>query len=291
MSSYALRDAGFKAIEQRDWPEAIEKLSKAIEQSKSPAWLLGRSQAFMENGQLENAIRDAEYAYCTAAERGNDKSRKQMIDASHRRSVCYFRLKEYANADICAVWAQRLAKGVAVKDSKTVQQEGVNGQGYYFATVEQAMAEGEDKKSSEGQDQMAKLSELMRGAPSDKTPYAKDWNKAQLWRAQILRFLEPIPENDPARKITISLTPVKPSLADTKRAEPSSSDSQIESAKSDAATSEPTVPNYRKDNFRTQFYQTDTSITVSVLMKLANKVERDAVGVRFSNSGKCVSPQ
>ncbi|KAL1871081.1 Cochaperone protein [Diaporthe australafricana] len=288
MSSYAFRDAGFKAIEQRNWPEAIENLSKAIDQSKSPAWLLARSQAFMETGQLEKAIRDAEYAYCTATERGNDKSRKQMIEASHRRSVCHFRLKEYANADICAVWAQRLAKGVAVKESKNVQQEGVNDKGYYFATVEQAMAEEGEKKGSSGQDQMSKLSELMGGA-SDKNPYAKDWNKAQLWRSQVLRFLEPLPEDDPARKITISLTPVKPSLLEEKRVKPSSSISQIESAKSDAATSEPNIPkNTPAVALRTQFYQTDTSITVSVFTKFPNKAVMDAVEVRFPKSGKYV---
>ncbi|KAI3392709.1 hypothetical protein diail_5266 [Diaporthe ilicicola] len=281
MSTHTLRDAGFKAIEQRKWPEAIEALSKAIDQSKSPAWLLARSQAYMETGQLDKAIRDAEYAYCTAAERGNDRSRQQMIEASHRRSVCYFRQKEYANADICAVWSQRLAKGVAVKEAKNVQQEGVNEKGYYFATVEQALAEGKNKKPSGGGDQMAKLSELMSGGSSDKTPYAKDWNKAQVWRSQVLRFLEVLPDEEPARKITTSLTPVKPSLDDQKQVRSSSPDDEVASDKSKV-----TPPKSPDADFRTQFYQTDQSITVSVFMKFSDKEAMDKVDVRFSENGK-----
>lgn len=285
MSTDKFREAGFKAIEQRNWPEAIDNLTKAIDQSKSPAWLLGRSQAFMETGQLDKAIADADFAYCTAAERGNDKSRKQMIEAQYRRSVCFFRKKEYANADICAIWSQRLAKGVAVREAKSVQQEGVNDKGYYFATVEQA-AEEANKKSSEGGGQMAKLSALMGGSPSDsKTPYEKDWNKAQIWRSQVLRFLEPLPEDDPARKITIQLTPAKPSQVGP---EVQSTKSDVTESVVSKATSAP-APDY--STFRTQFYQSDTAITVSVFMKFPSKEDMGKVEVRFMGDGKFVSTQ
>lgn len=287
MSAEKFREAGFKAIEQRKWPEAIENLTKAIDQSKSPAWLLARSQAFMETGQFDKAIADADYAYCTAVERGNDKSRKQMIEAQYRRSVCFFRKKEYANADICAVWSQRLAKGVAVRESKSVQQEGTNDKGYYFATVEQAMAE-EGEKKSDGNDKMGQLSALMGGGGSDKMPYGKDWNKAHIFRSQILRFLEQLPEDDPARKITIELTPTKPSKLGN----------EIQSAKTSvvpaAAPSQnetkvtPTpAPDYSK--FRTQFYQSDTAITVSLFMKFPTKQDVENVDVRFVEGGEFVS--
>lgn len=287
MSADKFREAGFKAIEQRKWPEAIDNLTKAIDQSKSPAWLLGRSQAFMETGQLEKAIADAEYAYCTAAERGNDKSRKQMIEAQYRRSVCFYRKKEYANADICAVWSQRLAKGVAVREAKSVQQEGVNDKGYYFATVAQAAAEEGDQKSSEGGDQMARLSALMGGGAPDKTPYAKDWNKAQIWRTQVLRFLEALPEDDPARKITIQLTPTKPSKLGTEiqPAQNSVAKAKAPATSTPAPTTAP-APDY--STFRTQFYQSDTTMTVSVFMKFASKEDMDKVEVRFARRGKFV---
>ena len=289
MSAEKFRSAGFKAIEQRNWTEAIDNLSKAIDQSKSPAWLLGRSQAFMETGQFDKAIADAEYAYCTAVERGNDKSRKQMIEAQYRRSVCYFRKKEYANADICAVWSQRLAKGVAVRESKNVQQEGVNNKGYYFATVEQALAEEGEKKDSEGNDQMAKLSALMGGTSSEKTPYANDWNKAQIWRSQVLRFLEPLPEDDPARKITIELTPKKPSKLGTE-IEPAKND-VVKSDAAKATTTRTPTPTPDYSTFRTQFYQSDNAITVSVFMKFPSKEDMEKVDVRFLGGGKFVSDQ
>lgn len=289
MSADKFREAGFKAIEQRKWPEAIDNLTKAIDQSKSPAWLLGRSQAFMETGQLDKAIADAEYAYCTAAERGNDKSRKQMIEAQYRRSVCFYRKKEYANADICAVWSQRLAKGVAVREAKSVQQEGVNDKGYYFATVAQAAAEeGDNNKSSEGGDQMAKLSALMGGGAPDKTPYAKDWNKAQIWRTQVLRFLEALPEDDPARKVTIQLTPAKPSKLGTDIQPAQTGVAKTTSTSTPASKPAPT-PDY--STFRTQFYQSDTMMTVSVFMKFANKEDMQKVEVRFARGGKFVSVQ
>lgn len=288
MSADKFREAGFKAIEQRNWPDAIVNLTKAIDQSKSPAWLLGRSQAFMETGQLDKAIADAEYAYCTAVERGNDKSRKQMIEAQYRRSVCFFRKKEYANADICAVWSQRLAKGVAVREAKSVQQEGVNDKGYYFATVDQAMAE-EGEKKSEGGDQMAKLSALMSGSASDKAPYGKDWNKAQIWRTQVLRFLESLPEDDPARKITIQLTPTKPTKLGTEIQPAKSEAPKSEAAKVLTTTTTTPAPTPDYSTFRTQFYQSDTTMTVSVFMKFASKDDMDKVEVRFVRGGKFVS--
>lgn len=285
MSAETFRAAGFKAIEERKWDEAIDSLSKAIAQSKSPAWLLARSQAFMETGKLDEAIADADYAYCTAAERGNDKSRKQMIEAQYRRSVCFFRKKEYANADKCAVWSQRLAKGVAVREGKTVAQEGVNDKGYYFATVAQAMAEGEKKNSVQdaGGDQMSKLSAIMGGQSSDKTPYEKDWNKAQIWRTQVLRFLEPLPEEDPARKITVDLTPKKPDLGpDVQPAKSNEVKGQV------ARPAPPTPAPAPISTFRTQFYQSDTSITVAVFMKFSSKEEMERVDVRFLEGGRCV---
>jgi suppressor of G2 allele of SKP1 len=297
MSAETFRDAGFEAIEQRKWAEAIDCLSKAIDQSKSPAWLLARSQAFMELGQLDVAIADADYAYCTAAERGNDKSRQQMIEAQYRRSVCFFRKKEYANADVCAMWSQRLANGVAVREVKAVQKEGVNEKGYYFATAK-AMAE-QDK--SKDQDPMSKLSALMGGGSSaEKKPYARDWNKAQIWRSQVLRFLEALPEEDTARRITIELTPKKPSKLgpdvqaaknDVVKSDVAKSDvAKSDVAKSDVAKPTPApapAPDY--STFRTQFYQSDTSIAVSVLMKFASKEDMEKVDVRFLKGGKVVS--
>jgi suppressor of G2 allele of SKP1 len=283
MSAERFAAVGLEAIEQRKWNEAIEYLSKAISQSKSPAWLLARSQALMETGRLDEAMVDADYAYCTAAERGNEKSRKQMIEAQYRRSVCLFRKKEYANADKCAAWSQRLAKGVAVKEAKSVQQEGVNDKGYYFATVAEAMAEADEQQTvSKNDDTMARLSAVMKSAQKEATPYSKDWNKAHIWRTQVLRFLEPLPEDDPARKITIDLTPKKQGTVPP----------NPQPAKAEGVSPSPTpapAPDY--STFRTQFYQSDTSITVSVFMKFPTKEDMAKVDVRFLEDGRVVSAQ
>lgn len=280
MSATTLSEAGLKAVEQRDWQNAITNLSKAIEQSKSPAWLLARSQAYLETGQLAKALRDAEYAYCVAAERGNDKSRKQMIEATYRRCVVYFRNKEYANADKLAVWSQSLAKGLATKAAGDMAKQHVDDNGFYRATLDEAMAEG--KKNLQGaSDPSSRLSFMMGGGDEESMPYKKDWNKAHTFRATILRSLEALPADDPARKVTVKLIPTKPSLEDPKGEENTTvKDPEIEAAKASSIQSTP-KPKVDTANqpFRSQFYQTDSSITVTLFMKFASKEDTGKVQV------------
>lgn len=282
MSATKLSEAGLKAVEQRNWQDAIANLSKAIEQSKSPAWLLARSQAYMEIGQLRKAIRDAEYAYCVAAERGNDKSRKQMIEATYRRSVAHFRAKEYANADKLAVWSQRLAEGVTVKTSAEVSKDYINEDGFYHVTVEEAMAEDkQNNEASANADPSSKLALLMGGGDEKAMPYKKDWNKAQMFRATVVRFLQALPADDPARKVSVKLVPTKPSLEDTENTE----DTAMKGPKVEATKASPVQyapkPKVETTNqpFRSQFYQTDSSITVSLFMKFASKEDTSRVQV------------
>lgn len=282
MSATRLSKAGLKAVELRDWQDAIINLSKAIEQSKSPAWLLARSQAYMETGQLSKAIRDAEYAYCVAAERGNDKSRKQMIEATYRRSVAYFRAKEYANADKLAAWSQRLAEGVAIKTSAEVFKEFIDEDGFYNITAEDALAE--DNKSNEASadaDPSSKLALLMGGGDHKAVPYQKDWNKAQMFRATVVRSLLALPADDPARKVSVKLVPTKPSLQDANNAD----DKETEAPKVEAARASPVQSASKikvetaNQPFRSQFYQTDSSISISVFMKFASREDMGKVQV------------
>lgn len=281
MSAPKLAEEGIAALQAKKYDLAIEKLSKAINSSKSPAWLLARSTAYMENHQLDKALRDAEYAYCTAAERGNDKSRQQMIEAQHRRSVVFFRQKRYADADACAVWAQQLAQGVPVRSADTTA-EYIDEKGFYHVTAEQIMAEKNkaDKTEGEGNDNaFGRISALMSLSDS-KTPYKKDWQKAQTWRCAIARFFESLPADDPARKVTVKLVPAKPSL-DDKVEEKEKHDPEIEAAKI-ALTQKP-VPKPEASNgpFRSQIYQTDDQITVTLFMKFANKEATDKVVIDF----------
>ncbi|PSR80111.1 SGS domain-domain-containing protein [Coniella lustricola] len=277
MSAVKLAEAGMASAQARKWDEAITSLTKAIEQSKSPQWLLARSQALMETGQLDRALRDAEFAYCTAAERGNDKSRKQMIEAQHRRSVIYFRRKLYANADACASWSQQLAQGVAVKAADNTG-EFVDEKGFYQVTAaDVAPAKAAEQKQQQQQQQQD------GGNGSGES----DWKKALAWRSTIVRFLEALPAEDPARRITVKLVPVKPSLdqgeddkdaAEQKKAKEEISRAEIEAAKASAATTQP-KPATASGPFRSQMYQSDASITVSLFMKFASKEDTTKVQV------------
>lgn len=285
MSATKLADEGLAALEARKYDDAIEKLSKAIDTSKSPAWLLARSTAYMETRQLDKALRDAEYAYCTATERGNDKSRKQMIEAQHRRSVIYFRQKRYADADACAVWSQQLAKGVAVR-SADAAAEYVDEKGLYHVTAAQIVPPEEKEKAkakgAQGGDALARINSIMSKTDS-KTPYEKDWQKAQTWRYSIVRFLEALPADDPARKLTAKLVPAKPSLEDkVERKEKEEHDPEIEAAKAELAQEKPaSKPEVSNGPLRSQIYQTDSQITVTLFMKFANKEATEKVKVDF----------
>lgn len=293
MSATKLGELGLKAIEQRNWQDAITNLSKAIEQSKSPAWLLARSQAYLETGQPAKALRDAEYAYCVASERGNDKSRKQMIEATYRRSVIYFRAKEYANADKLAVWSQRLAEGAAVRSASDVDKEGVDENGFYHATVDEVTAE--NKKNNEGQagaDQWSKLASVMGGGDNQSAPYKKDWNKAQTFRATVLRYLEALPADDPARKVSMKVVPTKPSLEDPKDAQDTKmKEMEIEAAKASLSQTAP-KPKVETTNqpFRNQVYQNDKTITVTLFMKFASKEDTGKVQVDMQRNLITASP-
>lgn len=284
MSATKLADEGIAALTEKKYDIAIEKLSKAIDNSKSPAWLLARSTAYMETRQLDKALRDAEYAYCTAAERGNDKSRKQMIEAQHRRSVIFFRQKRYADADACAVWSQQLAKGVAVRSADTTA-EYIDDQGFYHVTAAQIEPEKKEKAKGTGgeNDAFGRISAIMSNGNS-KSPYEKDWQKSQAWRISTVRFLEALPADDPARKINVKLVPVKPSLEDkvAEKKQIEEHDPDIEAAKV-ALSQEKPAPKPETNNgpFRSQIYQTDDQITVTLFMKFANKEATDKVNVEF----------
>lgn len=280
MSATKLADEGIAFLGAKKYDEAIEKLSKAISSSKSPAWLLARSTAYMETRQLDKALRDAEYAYCTAAERGNDKSRKQMIEAQYRRSVIFFRQKRYADADACAVWSQQLAKGVAVRSADNTA-EFIDDNGFYHMTAAQIIPESE-KKSGEGSDSLGRINTIMSLSDS-KNPYEKDWQKAQTWRVNIVRFFEALPADDPARKLTVKLVPVKPSLEDNlEKVKKEEHDPEIEAAKAALAQDKPAPkPAVNNGPFRSQIYQTDGQITITLFMKFAKKEDTEKVEIEL----------
>lgn len=288
MSATTLAEKGNAAIQLKNWADAITHLSAAIAQSKSPQWLLWRSQAYMESGDLPKALRDAEYAYCTAVERGNDKSRRQMIEAQHRRSVVYFRLKQYANADVCAVWAMELAKGTAIKIADHTTDK-IDANGFYHTTKDDLVEDDGAAKGEQVNDssRFAQISSLM-GSSDSKKPYDKEWKREQFWRANINRYLEALPADDPARKVTAKLTPVKPSLDDKVEKKPKELDPEIEEAK--AAAKAPVVKSEPSNGpFRNAFYQSDSSCTATLFMKFGSKEDVEKVKVDIQPNLVCLS--
>lgn len=275
MIAPTVAEQGLAAVRARKWDEAILHLSAAIDASKSPMWLLARSQAYMESGNLDKALRDAEYAYCTALERGNDKSRKQMIDAQHRRSVVYFRSKHYANADACVAWAIELAKGRALKMAEAHTASLVDDKGLYHAT----MADMVDDLDVANKDMtpQASVSAIM-GGTGKKHSYDKEYQRARAWRSTIIHILEGLPADDPARKLTVKMTPVKPRL-DDHSPKVHRNDPELEAAMAvPRAVPKPASPNgpLRADN-----YQSDKTITVSFFMKFATKEDMAKVQIDF----------
>lgn len=266
------------AVESHNWDEAIAMLSKAIDQSKSPQWLLERSRAYMETGQLDKSLRDAEYAYCTAVERSNHLSRKQMAEAQHRRSVIFFRSKRFADADACAVWSMQLAKGVSVSKLASVDSL-VDEKGFYNKSAADALAARE--KTSEQPASKDRASEVMSlmGNDSNKVAYEKEYRRTEAWRGQIGHLLDSSPADSDARKTTVKPVPIKPSL-DDKVAEKKETrmDPEIELAKKEAAAVPKPQP-VATGPFRSQMFQSDSSITISLFMKFPSKEETAKVQV------------
>lgn len=286
MSAFTKGQAGVAAAEKKKWPEAIELLSQALADTKSPQWLLARAQAYQNTGEPEKALLDVEQAYHAAAQRGNDKSRKQMIEAQYRRAVLLFKKGQYANSDCCCLWAMQLAEGKPVAMADNVSTN-VDEDGDYKATLEEARA----MKYDNGQGNSIDSVLAARSSGKDPTGYQADWNRAFMWRSQVLAAMEKLPKGDPGRKVTVTRFPAKRTQAEI-------DDAAGEKAKADAKAAEEersraklaehakseTIKKQTLDvagKFRSQYYQTDKSITVTLLIKFATREESNAVKVQF----------
>ncbi|KAJ9134274.1 SGS-domain-containing protein [Pleurostoma richardsiae] len=280
MSAISQGQAGMAALEKKNWTQAIELLSQALNQVKSPAWLLGRAQAYQQTKQFDLALPDVELAYHAAAERGNDKSRKQMIEAQYRRAVILFKKGQYADSDCCCVWAQQLAEGKPVNMDDTVSTN-VDENGDYKATVAEAQAD-RFQGGNEGSDVRA----IMENQKEKDTGYKQDWNRAYMWRTQALSKMEQLPAGHPGRKVTVTRVPTKPTYQDvTKEVKPEAE--QETTAQNTKENEKPqvnlaTVPR----DLRFQFYQSDASVTVEAFIK---NTDKDKLEVKFLSDSVVLS--
>ncbi|OAA72384.1 SGT1 and CS domain containing protein [Cordyceps fumosorosea ARSEF 2679] len=261
MSHVTLGQQGVAAAEAKDWDGAITKLSKALQSSLNPGWLLARSKSLVNLHRYNEALDDANLAWHAAFQRNK---RPLMIEANYRRAVAYFRMGQFANADACCIYAMRLVKkGPAVDKEDPVAHLKDPATGRWTATVEDAMKEARTDEINNVPAAMA-MSES-----SNNTSNAQEWRMASTLRIQALSAMAKLPADDAARTATVQAKPEEKKLADlpgnveeTKRAAPSST----------APTQTPTKPQVPSDTpLRLQDFQSNTNMTVSIFSKGVNK--------------------
>lgn len=265
MSHITLAQQGLAAVEAKNWDEGVSKLSKALQSSTNPSWLLGRSKALINLRRYDEALDDANLAWHTAYQRNK---RPQMVDAHYRRAVAYFRKGQLANADCCCIYAMRLIKGNAAVEKEDPAGKWTDEKGFWTATLQDAMTEAqtdEMNKSKEGG---------MAAAMSPSAPaQAAEWRMASTLRIQILNAMGRLPEDDEARKPTVAMKPELKELADLggsakEEAKPTAATGKAPAVEA-APIQKPVVP---KDTpLRVQEFQSNTSMSVSIFSKGVNK--------------------
>ncbi|KAK7452614.1 hypothetical protein CaCOL14_004478 [Colletotrichum acutatum] len=260
MSEYTAGAAGMTAVDNRDWETAITQLSKAIKVIKSPKWLIGRSKAYIGTKDFRRALRDAELAQVAAAGRNN---RPFMADAQYRRAVAHFRLGELANADTCATWAQRMVEGKSMAELRAPEVD------------DKGFAQGTRKAL---QDEITAVRQTEDPAQSK---FGAIWNSICALRLQILGGLEKLAEDDEKRKVTVKFAPdVSLDAPDTDEVEEFTKE-EIEVAKAEAVAK----PQPKKD-VRVDFFQSSTTLTVTVFAK---NIPKDDFKVDYGESEACLS--
>lgn len=272
MSHITLAQQGLAAAEAKDWDGAITKLSKALQSSPNPAWLVARSKSLVNLRRYDEALDDANLAWHTAYSRNK---RPLMIEANYRRAVAYFRLGKLADADACCIYAMRLVKGFpAIEKDDPVANLKDPETGRWTATVKEAMEEAQNDDINNSEKGGAAAMAMGGQGPV----HAKDWRMASTLRIQILSAMSRLPDDDPARTSTVPAKPEEKKLADLssateeKVAAPSSA--AITPAATPATTQAPAAakPVVPSDTpLRLQEFQSNTTMSVSIFSKGVNK--------------------
>ncbi|KAK0636064.1 SGS domain-containing protein [Bombardia bombarda] len=282
MSATTLAHRGIEAVRNKDYAAAIPLLDQAIEQTNSPFWLLARANAHQQLKHYDAALHDAGLAYHTAAERGSGTSRKHMIEAQYRRATIYFKLGRYADSDCCAKWSMLLAEGRPAREDDGVEKK-VDAKGYYTVTLEEGIA---DKLNQPG----GGPASIMAGSVSGSgTGFEADWNRAYAWRSQTLGTLKGLPADDPARKVAVAKIPSKPK---PKKAEVREVDPDVEEALAAQKAAEADGPASgwvpeKKLKLRSDFYQSNTHVAVSLFGK---GIKKEELKVEFSDKQVQIGP-
>jgi suppressor of G2 allele of SKP1 len=265
-------ELGVAALQARNYTDALTHLDRAVAESTSPTWLLARSQLHQKLKDYDAALRDAELAYHTAAERGSGKSREQMMEAQYRRAVALLHMKRYADADCCFKWSQLLIEGRAAKEEDGVEKN-VDENGFYSVTVTEA------KGDTSGQPKQKENAAASGGLDAVAAHSAQMWSRAYMMRNQALTSMERLPADDPHRKVTVSKIPARPTLETKKAVKQPVTQAVPKTADPKPAPVPGSIPD-EKLKSRADFYQTNTTVTISLFIKNINK---DVLEVRFNN--------
>lgn len=274
MSADVLANTGVQLVAASKYQEGIDKLSQALKQKAAPRWLLERSKAYMRTNDLAAALDDAEHALHIAFQRAN---RELMTEAQTRRAITLFRMGRFADADVCAFWATRLVDG-----AKATEQDGqesrVDEKGDYAVTSSEIQAANQAAKNQGLQEAMSRS--------KDKSL----WNQAFTWRVQSLTNMEKTPVGSPGRKVTVVKYPTPKPPSEAPKSLPEQRVEELEDSDEEEAP-KPKIPQsvlsgnpednaptwedafkrfraqHTKNDVRTDYYQSDTTINASFFVK------------------------
>ncbi|KYK61684.1 SGT1 and CS domain containing protein [Drechmeria coniospora] len=263
MSHITLAQQGLAAVEAQKWEEGLGKLSRALQSSSNPAWLIARSKALIHLKRFQEALDDGDRAWHAAYERNK---RPLMVEAHYRRAVAYFRLGQHANADCCCIYAMRLIKGSSAVEKADPKDANVDDRGYWTPTLQDAMEEGKADSYNQS-DRVGDMSLGMKREGSQ--AQVGEWRLASTLRMQILRAMESLPQEDEARRPTTTLVPEKKAPAGIVHALTKAEQMKAEEKKAAAATAptaaKPAVPS--DTPLRVQEFQSNVDMSVSIFSK------------------------
>ncbi|KAI0508929.1 SGS-domain-containing protein [Xylaria bambusicola] len=285
MTSATLADAGIRQIKDHAYNEGIEKLTDAIKQRDAPLWYAERSKAYLRTNQYDAALRDAETALHIAYERGN---RELMTEAQLRRAIAFYRMKKYADADVCALWALRLAEGAKAREDDD-QRNKVDENGNYLVTAAQMKAaEAEKADRSKETEKRAALDPMT----SKRKMELSQRNLALTWRLQSLNGMEKLPVGDDGRKVHV--TDMYPGPSKNKTTDNTTENT---AAGGDTAAWKQAwslyQTQYKKHKIRYSYYQSDMALNVDIFVKNLSSgqvaIESDSHTVKISPAAQGVS--
>lgn len=266
MSHITLAQQGITAVDNRQWDEAITKLSAALQTSQNPYWLIARSKALLGAKRFEEALEDADLAWHNAYQRNK---RDALAEAQYRRAVAYFRLKQYANADACCIYSMRVIKGNPAVEKQDPTDEFVEN-GFWKQTLDDAKEQSQNEEA-QGRAEDGLAAAMSLGA----SKVSKEWRMASVMRVQVLTAMEKLPADDPARKKSVSLKPPQKKLASLSSEDTSDATKEkapTTSASNATVSATPTAVKPADAPMRLQDFQNDTTMSVSVFSK-GNKKE------------------